>query len=87
MATHVTSFGELMAMPFDDLRKEIVTQRALVRKMRLSIHLNKEKDTAKYRREKRALARMLTACVIVLKLRLFSWQNLLSFLPRVMKAW
>jgi hypothetical protein len=48
-------------MPADELRKEILEQQTLVRKMRLGIHLNKEKDSAKYRREKRALARMLTA--------------------------
>ncbi len=61
MSSHQTSFGELLAMPADELRKDILTQRMLVRKMRLGIHLNKEKDAAKYRREKRALARMLTA--------------------------
>ena len=48
-------------MPVDELRKEVLVQRTLVRKMRLQIHLNKEKDSAKYRREKRLLARMLTA--------------------------
>jgi ribosomal protein L29 len=61
MASHIASFGELLAMPGDELRKELAQQKALVRKMRLGIHLNKEKDTAKYRREKRSLARMLTA--------------------------
>ncbi len=61
MATHIASFGELTAMPMDELRKEVTAQRLLIRKMRLGVHLNKEKDTAKYRREKRALARMLTA--------------------------
>jgi hypothetical protein len=61
MATHIASYGELMAMPIDELRREVLQQRAIVRKMHLSIQLNKEKDTAKYRREKRALARMLTA--------------------------
>lgn len=60
MSTHLSTYGELEAMPKEDLGKEIVTQRAIVRKMRLGILLNKEKDTAKYRRERRQLARMLT---------------------------
>lgn len=67
MAIHQTSFGELTAMPVEDLRKEIVTQRALVSKMRLGIQLNKEKDSAKFRRERRALARMLLAFDAVVK--------------------
>lgn len=58
MATHIASFGELTAMPLDELRKEITDQRTLVSKMRLGIQLSKEKDTAKFRRERRALARM-----------------------------
>lgn len=61
MAVHQTSFGELTAMPFDELRKEVMTQRALISKMRLGIQMNKEKDTAKFRRERRALGRMLLA--------------------------
>jgi hypothetical protein len=61
MAVHQTSFGELAAMPLSELRKEIITQRALVSKMRLGIQLNKEKDSAKFRRERRALGRMLLA--------------------------
>ena len=61
MAIHTVTYGELASMHVDDLRKEIFGQRLLVRKMRLGIHLNKEKDTARYRNEKRILARMLTA--------------------------
>ncbi|MFA6523049.1 MAG: hypothetical protein WCS85_01645 [Candidatus Peribacteraceae bacterium] len=61
MATHLPSYGELTAMPREDLRKDIVAQRALIRKMKLAVLLNKEKDTAKLRRERRQLARMLTA--------------------------
>ena len=60
MASHLSTYGELEAMPKEDLRREVVSQRALVRKMRMGILLNKEKDTAKYRRERRQLARMLT---------------------------
>lgn len=61
MATHLSSFGELLAMPLEDLRKDLAAQRTLVRKMRLGIEVKKEKDTARFRREKRQLARMLTA--------------------------
>ena len=61
MATDIATFGELTAMPLEDLRKEITQKRSLVRKMRLGIQMNKEKDSARYRREKRGLARMLTA--------------------------
>ena len=61
MAAHQTSYGELLAMPIDELRKDILMQRALVTKMRLGLELNKEKDSAKYRRERRMLARMLSA--------------------------
>ncbi|MEK7218931.1 MAG: hypothetical protein AAB728_05715, partial [Patescibacteria group bacterium] len=61
MPTHLSSFGELAVMPPDELRRDIASQRTLVRKMRLGIEMKKEKDTARYRREKRQLSRMLTA--------------------------
>jgi hypothetical protein len=61
MTLHQTSHGELLAMPIEDLRKDILTQRALIARSRLGIQLNKEKDTAKYRRDRRMLARMLAA--------------------------
>ncbi|MDD4319141.1 MAG: hypothetical protein PHW10_02355 [Candidatus Peribacteraceae bacterium] len=61
MATHLASYGELTAMSLEDLRKEIREQRLSVERMHIGIRMNKEKDSAKYRREKRALARMLTA--------------------------
>ena len=54
-----TSITELRTMQIADLRKEFRAQQTLVRKMRLQIELNTEKDTARYRREKQALPRML----------------------------
>lgn len=61
MPIHLSSFGELLAMPSDELRRDMAAQRVLMRKMRMGVELKKEKDTARYRREKRQLARMLTA--------------------------
>ncbi len=61
MALHIVRFGEYLSMSPVDLRTEIRAHEALVRKMRLGIELNKEKDTAKYRRERKALARMKAA--------------------------
>ncbi len=75
MANHLSSYGELLAMTRDDLRKDIRVQRMLVRRMRLGIELKKEKDAAKYRREKRHLARMLTAL-----------ENVGAQAPKVLKA-
>ena len=51
---------ELKGMPMADLQKEIRAQRSLVQKMRMQIAMNTEKDSAKYKREKKALARMMT---------------------------
>lgn len=47
-------------MPRADLTAEIRERRELIAKMQAQIALGKEKDTARYRREKRHLARMLT---------------------------
>ena len=47
-------------MPVGDLRKEVRAQRNVIAKMHLGIEMSKEKDTAKYQREKKQLARMLT---------------------------
>lgn len=47
-------------MQIADLRKEIRSHQTHVQKMRLQITMNTEKDTARYRREKRQLARMMT---------------------------
>ena len=60
MATTVTTIGELRSMQLSDLRREVRTQRVLVTKLRLGIDLQKEKDTAKYKREKKILSRMMT---------------------------
>ena len=59
MAT-ITSLTELRNMPVSDLRKEVMNQRNIVAKMHLGIEMSKEKDTARYQREKKQLARMLT---------------------------
>ena len=59
MATHVSN-TELRAMQKADLLRELKAQVVLVEKLRLGIRLQKEKDTARYRREKKVLARMQT---------------------------
>jgi len=59
MASKVT-ITELRKMPLKDLEREIRGQRALVAKLRLAVHMRKEKNTAKYQHEKLQLARMLT---------------------------
>lgn len=51
---------ELRSFSADDLRKEIAAKRTVVSKLRLGIQMRTEKDSAKYRREKLQLARMLT---------------------------
>ena len=51
---------ELRKMSPADLRKEVEEKRAIVAKMRMGVALQAEKDTAKYRREKRMLARLIT---------------------------
>ncbi len=58
--TSVITITELRTMQIGDLRKEIRSHQTHVQKMRLQITMNTEKDTAKYRREKRQLARMMT---------------------------
>ena len=50
-------------MQVNDLRREVREQRTLVAKLRMTVRLGKEKDTARYRREKHQLARMLTVIV------------------------
>jgi ribosomal protein L29 len=59
MATLIT-IKELCKMSPEDLRKEIVQQENMVVKLRLGVKLGKEKDSAKYIREKKQLARMKT---------------------------
>jgi ribosomal protein L29 len=69
---HTLTIQELRNMRPADLQKEIAAQRTLVTKMRLGITMNKEKDVAKYRREKQVLARMHTAFTEVQKTSLKS---------------
>jgi ribosomal protein L29 len=59
MAT-ILSTTELRKMSAEDLQKEITSRRAHLAKQKLSIGLQSEKDTGRFRREKRELARMLT---------------------------
>jgi len=54
-------------MDLDDLRRDMLTQRGTIRKMRLGIELNKEKDTAKLKIERRQLARMETIYTEMMK--------------------
>ena len=58
--TKQTSITELRRMQIKDLLGEIRAQEHTVSKLRLGVKLRKEKDTAKYRGEKRQLARMCT---------------------------
>lgn len=59
MAKNATT-AELRKMSAADLRKEIADKRAVVAKMRMTVALGAEKDTAQFRREKKEIARMLT---------------------------
>ena len=59
MATLLTT-TELRNMTLEDLRHELQVHSAKAAKIRMDIELKKEKDTAKYRRERRAIARMQT---------------------------
>jgi ribosomal protein L29 len=54
------SATELRKMSASDLRKEIVTQRNEVAKMKLAVEARSQKDTAHFRSERRSLARLLT---------------------------
>lgn len=54
------SITELRGMQVEDLRKEAAAKRTVIAKLKLGIEMQKEKDTAKLRRERRALARMET---------------------------
>ena len=55
----ITTITEMRSMSLDDLRKEVRAHQTHVQKMRLQITMGTEKDTGKYRREKKQLARML----------------------------
>ena len=56
----LVSIAELRKMQVVDLLKEITQQKNLVAKLRLAVQLQKEKDSAKYKREKKQLAKMQT---------------------------
>ena len=56
----MTTIKELRSMTTDDLRTEVRDQETLVLKLRLGVKLGKEKDSAKYIRERKQLARMRT---------------------------
>ncbi len=55
---HSLSTKEIRNMQVEDLQREMQTLQLAVHKMRMEIRLKKEKDSAKYRREKKTLARM-----------------------------
>ncbi len=56
----MTTITELKTMQLHDLRKEILTQENTVLKLRIGVTLGKEKDSARYIRERKQLARMKT---------------------------
>jgi ribosomal protein L29 len=60
MATKRSTIEELRRMRIEDLTKEAFSQGKIVSKMRLDIALGKEKDTARFVKEKKQLARILT---------------------------
>ncbi len=59
MSTHLSA-KELRNMQPEDLRKEIAEKRLVVAKMHIEIEMRSEKDTARFLREKKELARLLT---------------------------
>jgi len=59
MTTHPSN-TELKAMQLPDLLKEMKVQELTVEQLRLGIQQQKEKDSARYRREKKVLAQMQT---------------------------
>lgn len=60
MATSV-SYTELLKMSAKDLSAEIRENEMNLQKMRMGITMGREKDTARYQRMRRELARMKTA--------------------------
>lgn len=55
-----TTVKELKNMQVEDLRREERAKRNEVAKLHMGITLGKEKDTAKYKREKKHIARIKT---------------------------
>lgn len=60
MSTHSTS-TELNKMSAQELQREAGEKRNDIAKLKMNVRLNSEKDTAKLRRERRYLARILTS--------------------------
>ena len=56
----MTSVTELRALQVADLLREIAHQETLVVKLRMGVKMGMEKDSAKYVRERKQLARMKT---------------------------
>jgi ribosomal protein L29 len=57
MSTSI-SMKELLNMTAEELRKEVNTHEREMQAMRVNIRIKKEKDTAKYRRSRKDVARM-----------------------------
>ena len=60
MTPHQVSAGELRNASISDLQHEIEAKRMHLAKMRMSLKLKSEKDTAQYRGEKKEFARLFT---------------------------
>ena len=60
MAKKQSNTAEFAKLSVAELHKEATASRGTIAKLRLSLRLQKEKDSAKYQREKKKLARMLT---------------------------
>lgn len=58
--TPSSAMNELRKMQPSDLEREVAAKRMQIAKMRIGVEIRQEKDTAKFRREKKELARMLT---------------------------
>ena len=52
------TIGEARKLSREELEREIQQRRLDITKMRLTIHLQKEKDTARLRKERSTLARL-----------------------------
>lgn len=58
MSNKNTSITELQRMSASELRRELLTKRAEVAKMRMNIEMQSEKNHALYKRNKKEVARM-----------------------------
>lgn len=58
--TKQTTIKELRNMPLSDLHKEIRQKQQGLAKMRMAVKMGSEKDSAKYQKAKKELARMNT---------------------------